>query len=193
MEVLINKTGNKTIVESARDHFWRTGVTLGDPNCLNTTKWTTQGILGELLEEIRNDHRQANPTCTNLLPPVSQSLIQSHKPIPTGLACSSLPAMSDPKASQMSTSNDREFPQLPSHVPMDPTPKDAEYCHINFPDMLSSVSSMETSDPISDTTSESIQSELIDPDHKTTLTSDNHCPEKNTVPEVPLTLITANQ
>ena len=52
METLVTRTGNKTIVECARDRYWGTGVPLNDPDCLNSTKWLSQGILGELLEEI---------------------------------------------------------------------------------------------------------------------------------------------
>ena len=72
MAVLIDKTGNKTIVESARDHLWGTGVALSDPDCLNTTKWTTQGILGELLEEIRDDYYSTNPITSENSQPTIQ-------------------------------------------------------------------------------------------------------------------------
>ena len=52
-QILCEKTSNKTIVESARDRVWGTGTTLGSPDCLNRDRWVTQGILGELLEEVR--------------------------------------------------------------------------------------------------------------------------------------------
>ena len=55
MDTLIRKTGNKRIVECASDRRWATGVPLNDPNCLDETKWTSQGILGQMLESIHND------------------------------------------------------------------------------------------------------------------------------------------
>ena len=71
MDVLVNRTGNKTIVESARDRFWGTGVPLSDPDCFNNTKWVTQGILGELLEEIRDNYRRNSSLCSSAVPPSS--------------------------------------------------------------------------------------------------------------------------
>ena len=55
MDTLIRKTGNKRIVECASDRLWATGIPLNDPNCLDDTKWIGQGILGQMLESIRND------------------------------------------------------------------------------------------------------------------------------------------
>ena len=53
MDTLLNKTGMKRIVECASDRLWGTGVPLGDPDCLDPTKWISQGILGQILECIR--------------------------------------------------------------------------------------------------------------------------------------------
>ena len=47
------ETEHKTIVESSYDYVWGTGVPLGDTDCLNTRKWRGQGLLGEILEEVR--------------------------------------------------------------------------------------------------------------------------------------------
>ena len=55
MDILIRKTGNKRIVECASDRLWATGIPLSDLNCLDKTKWISQGILGQMLESIRND------------------------------------------------------------------------------------------------------------------------------------------
>ena len=55
MDTLIRKTGNKRIVECATDRRWATGIPLNNPNCLDETKWTSQGILGQMLESIRSD------------------------------------------------------------------------------------------------------------------------------------------
>ena len=35
--------------------MWATGIPSSDPNCLDDTKWISQGILGQMLESIRND------------------------------------------------------------------------------------------------------------------------------------------
>ena len=63
MDTLIHKTGNKRIVKCASDRLWATGIPLNDLNCLDDTKWIGQGILGQMLESIRNDqincHRDA--------------------------------------------------------------------------------------------------------------------------------------
>ena len=42
----------KRIVECASDRLWGTGLPLGDPDCLNHTKWISQGIMGQILEYI---------------------------------------------------------------------------------------------------------------------------------------------
>ena len=55
MDTLIRRTGNKRIVECASDRRWATGIPLNDPNCLDDTKWFSQGILGQMLESIRSD------------------------------------------------------------------------------------------------------------------------------------------
>ena len=57
LDVLLNRTGTKTIIESAKDDVWGTGVALHSPNCLIRTKWTSQGIMGEILQELRDSVR----------------------------------------------------------------------------------------------------------------------------------------
>ena len=89
MEILVTKTGNKILVECARDCCWGTRVPLADPDCLNPTKWLNQGILGELLEEIREEYQADVRMLTSLsgmgpsepseptqnLPPIQQSSV----------------------------------------------------------------------------------------------------------------------
>ena len=55
MDTLLNKTGMKRIVKCASDRLWGTGVPLGDPECLDPTKWISQGILGQILECIHEE------------------------------------------------------------------------------------------------------------------------------------------
>ena len=50
------ETGNKTLVKCTKDTVWGNGYHLGHPNCLRSQIWKSKGILGEILEEIRNYH-----------------------------------------------------------------------------------------------------------------------------------------
>ena len=56
MESLLN-TGDKIIVECAKDKVWGTGWPLASEHCLDQVRWHSQGILGEILCEIRADER----------------------------------------------------------------------------------------------------------------------------------------
>ena len=51
-EVLTQKTRGKRIIECSKDPVWGCGMPLNDDDCLNSTKWTSQGIMGKMLEEI---------------------------------------------------------------------------------------------------------------------------------------------
>ena len=51
---LLACTGTKTLVECSKDKHWGTGIPLYEENCLDRTKWTSQGLLGEILESVRN-------------------------------------------------------------------------------------------------------------------------------------------
>ena len=42
-------------MECAADCLWATGIPLNDPTCLDETKWISPGILGQMLESIRNE------------------------------------------------------------------------------------------------------------------------------------------
>ena len=55
MQALL-ETGDKVLVECAKDPLWGTGVPLNDPQCLNTKYWKNQGLLGTMLQEIRQKH-----------------------------------------------------------------------------------------------------------------------------------------
>ena len=70
MDTLLYKTGNKKIVECASDRLWGNGMPLGDPACLDSTKWISQGILGQMLECI----------CSEVTQPRAQSY---HQPPPS--------------------------------------------------------------------------------------------------------------
>ena len=47
-------TGEKTIVEASYDPVWGTGVPLDDEEALNPRRWSSQGLLGEMLEAIQS-------------------------------------------------------------------------------------------------------------------------------------------
>ena len=56
METLVYETGNKTIVEGTKDEIWGSGQPLDSVHCLDQSKWTSQGIMGEILSEIRESY-----------------------------------------------------------------------------------------------------------------------------------------
>ena len=55
MDTLLHKTGQKQIAECTADRLWGTGLPLGDPACLDTSKWISQGIMGQILESIHDE------------------------------------------------------------------------------------------------------------------------------------------
>ena len=73
MHVLLEKTANKTIVECANDRLWGNGKVLSEESCLNRDMWITQGILGQILEDIHNEF-------TSLRPPAISSFGNIHPP-----------------------------------------------------------------------------------------------------------------
>ena len=62
LTALLTDTGNKTIIECTKDTVWGCGIALHDENCLTKTKWTNQGIMGEILQEIRAELQYLVPT-----------------------------------------------------------------------------------------------------------------------------------
>ena len=74
MDVLVNCIWDKEIVECASDKVWGTGYTLSKPDCLNRRRWVGQGILGEILTEIRDEesHLRLHGTTSVQQPPVTQ-------------------------------------------------------------------------------------------------------------------------
>ena len=55
MQALL-ETGDKVLVECTKDAVWGNGYPLGHPNSLRSQMWKSKGIVGEILEEIRNHH-----------------------------------------------------------------------------------------------------------------------------------------
>ena len=77
LDTLICRTGSKRIAESAADRLWGSGRSLGDPLCLDTSNWISQGLLGQILENIRDEFIQSAPfvhvvtTQSTVIPPVT--------------------------------------------------------------------------------------------------------------------------
>ena len=51
-------TGNKLLVESSKDNVWGTGIPLFRWDCLQRKYWNGNGLLGELLMEIRDSCKE---------------------------------------------------------------------------------------------------------------------------------------
>ena len=47
-------TGDKKLVECCNNKFWGNGVRLHQENCLDPNTWSSQGLLGEILQNIRH-------------------------------------------------------------------------------------------------------------------------------------------
>ena len=77
MQALL-ETGSKKLAECAKDSLWGTGVPLHQPNCLNERYWKGQGILGEILQEIRHKHIQI---AKSLLPAINSWHTQGPPPL----------------------------------------------------------------------------------------------------------------
>ena len=58
----LRNTGTRTIIECCYDDIWGNGKPLSDPNCINPSSYTNQGILGEILERIRDELNNQSTT-----------------------------------------------------------------------------------------------------------------------------------
>ena len=60
----LKTTGTKTLLECSYDDVWGNGIPLSNPNCINPAEYKHQGILGSMLEQVR-DHPTVT-TCPSL-------------------------------------------------------------------------------------------------------------------------------
>ena len=113
MDTLVNKTGTKRIVECASDRLWGTGMPLSDPACLNRAKWISQGILGQILERIRDEvlnsrihsyHQLMPTTCTTSEDQISNQNILELRHDPDLASCTLLPSIGNPTRAESCTS-----------------------------------------------------------------------------------------
>ena len=83
--LLLDHTKNKLIIECTKDMLWGTGVPLENEKCLDSSMWRgngtkKQGIMGEILCEIRNEleHIPLNQTLpiVHLPPSLQEQLIR---------------------------------------------------------------------------------------------------------------------
>ena len=86
LQVLVEKTGYKTIVECANNRLWGTGVPLAREGCLSKEKLISPGILGELLMET-HENQTVFPMAEQVKPHAS---ILSGIPTLPGITDSSL-------------------------------------------------------------------------------------------------------
>ena len=92
--VLLQKTSGKRIVECTKETPWGCGLALKDENCLITTKWTSQGIMGVMLEEIRQELMDlSKSTSSNTTTPTIQ-------PIPDAITDGKINTIQVAKANQ---------------------------------------------------------------------------------------------
>ena len=136
LEILIKRTGNKRIVECARDRLWGTGLALAREDCLNSDKWITPGIMGKLLEEIRtefsNSFRSSSAPNeligvqqTSLMPSAScQNLTASPTGFPKPLNGVQDDVVSDMEPSNLRPSMFSNTEDRPKDASMDTLPQD---------------------------------------------------------------------
>ena len=107
--LLLNKTKGKRIAECTKDPVWGCGMTIHNDNCLDTTKWISQGIMGAILEEIRMELAGPNPTPLPPLPDFKKmkSTRNNHSTTETHTASVvPIPKAGSSKPIAMETSND---------------------------------------------------------------------------------------
>ena len=76
LAAFLKNTQDKTILECCYDRVWGIGCPLSDPNCINPNSYKSQGILGEMLEEIRDILN--NPDSFSIVPSNETSLESDH-------------------------------------------------------------------------------------------------------------------
>ena len=61
-------------IKGYEDSKWGTGVPLHKAGCLDSTLWSGNGILGEILCEIHQEYFQQNPNVTGSLSGVTETI-----------------------------------------------------------------------------------------------------------------------
>ena len=113
------------------------GIPLSDPNCLDDTKWISQGILGQMLESIRNDQINCHRGAIG---------IRYHKQSTDTLHASQVP-MAGPNMPQQLSASSMDFSQAISSSISNNHPLAEE--PLSGPESTSTIAS---TSPTSDTT-----------------------------------------
>ena len=99
---VLTSTNHKTLVKCCSDRVWGNGVPLFDDNCLKPEFWSGQGILGEILEEVRSKLQESilNPTCD---PPMESDTSEHPNPIRDNPSDETSLAAKEPRQFETST------------------------------------------------------------------------------------------
>ena len=91
----LKNTGTKTILECCYDEVWGNSIPLSNPDCINPKKFKNQGILGSMLEQVREILLNLTVNTTNkktipgqMNPSLSQTV---DVPLPNQSTSSALP------------------------------------------------------------------------------------------------------
>ena len=113
MDTLIHKTGRKNIVECLADRLWGTGIPLNDPLCLDSSKWITQGIMGQILESIRDEALQKQQLHHYSTTPIFSMMNNLHHPTVSVLSIAqSTTTTITTTTSQVTVDSNPEHPQF---------------------------------------------------------------------------------
>ena len=106
LDTLINKTGNKKLVDCANDQLSANGIPLHSDTCLNQQQWISQGLLGKLLEDIRTELSPQLPQCRTDSTAATQ-------PQPVGIPIHQTPNSSTPPSEVDSPNLVPNMPKVP--------------------------------------------------------------------------------
>ena len=104
---ILTSTENKTLVECCSDWVWGNGVPLFDDNCLKPEFWSSQGILGEILEEVRSKLQESTQILNRDLPMESETL-EDPNPIRSNPSNETTLAATDPRQFETSTAQSEQ-------------------------------------------------------------------------------------
>ena len=118
MQALL-ETDHKKLVECMHDGLWGSGIPLYQPNCLNQQLWKRQGILGELLQDIRAKHLEITRSLLPANPwfqrgPPNLGLGLTDQPVSTPGHCSNANAPNASATTTLSPVANTEVPHAPN-------------------------------------------------------------------------------
>ena len=80
----LKNTGSKTLLECCYNDVWGNSIPLSNPDCINPSEYKSQGILGSMLEQVRESLLNPIENCTkdtsNRQNPTSSQLNDSMLP-----------------------------------------------------------------------------------------------------------------